>query len=90
MNLIPDFIALPFITVLGASIGSFLNVVIYRVPLKLSIIKPSSHCASCEASIMPYDNIPIISYLVLGGQCRYCHASFSSRYFLIEILSLHH
>ena len=87
MNLIPDFIALPFIIILGASIGSFLNVVIYRVPLKLSIIKPSSHCASCDTSIMPYDNIPMISYLVLGGKCRYCHASFSSRYFLIEILS---
>jgi len=86
MNLIPDFIALPFIIVLGASIGSFLNVVIYRVPLKLSIIKPSSHCTSCKTSIKLFHNIPIISYLLLGGKCRYCNTEFSSRYLLIEIL----
>ena len=87
MIIIPDSIALPFIIFIGASIGSFLNVVIYRVPLKLSIIKPSSHCISCKTSIKLFHNIPIISYLLLSGKCRYCNTKFSSRYLLIEILS---
>lgn len=68
----------------GAVWGSFLNVVIHRLPRELSLIRPGSRCGSCEAPVRWYDNIPIISYLVLRGRCRDCEASFSPRYMLVE------
>ena len=71
----------------GLVIGSFLNVVIYRLPRGESIVYPPSHCPNCEKEIKPYDNIPVISYIILGGKCRYCKAKISIRYFLIEILT---
>lgn len=71
----------------GACIGSFLNVCIYRLPLKKSVIWPSSSCTSCGNLIRFYDNIPIISYIVLRGRCRYCGAGYSARYPAIEFLS---
>lgn len=71
--------------VFGAAIGSFLNVVIHRVPLGVSIVRPPSACAVCSAPVRPYDNIPIISWLVLRGRCRDCAAPFSIRYPLIEL-----
>jgi leader peptidase (prepilin peptidase)/N-methyltransferase len=64
--------------------GSFANVVIYRWPLCLSVIRPASHCPSCENPIRFYDNIPIISYIVLRGRCRDCQALFSPRYLIVE------
>lgn len=73
--------------IFGAIIGSFLNVCIIRIPKQESIVTGGSHCTSCQASIKPYDNIPIISYLVLRGKCRQCKASFSPRYALIEALT---
>ncbi|HYA26632.1 MAG TPA: prepilin peptidase, partial [Thermodesulfovibrionales bacterium] len=70
-----------FLTFLfGTVIGSFLNVYIYRVPRNSSIIFPPSKCPSCNAPIKPYDNIPIISFLILGGKCRQCKANISPRY----------
>jgi leader peptidase (prepilin peptidase)/N-methyltransferase len=79
------FLALAF--VFGAAFGSFLNVLIYRLPRDISIIKPGSHCPDCKKPIRPYDNIPVISYLILRGKCRHCGARISPRYMLVEVLS---
>lgn len=70
---------------LGSVIGSFLNVCIYRIPRGLSIIRPSSGCPSCGAAIRPYDNIPIISFLLLLGRCRQCGTRIPLRYPLVEL-----
>jgi leader peptidase (prepilin peptidase)/N-methyltransferase len=70
--------------VLGALIGSFLNVVIYRVPAGRSIVSPPSTCGSCQARIRPFDNIPVLSWIVLRGKCRDCRAPISPRYPLVE------
>ena len=87
MTTIPDPMAYFFLIILGAAFGSFLNVVIYRVPAKMSLVKPASHCDSCKTPIKPFDNIPILSYFILGGKCRQCGDSFSSRYPLVEGLT---
>jgi leader peptidase (prepilin peptidase) / N-methyltransferase len=71
--------------VLGGLIGSFLNVVTYRVPLGKSIVSPPSACGSCGHQVRPYDNIPLISWLVLRGKCRDCGARISVRYPLVEV-----
>lgn len=70
---------------LGLCVGSFLNVVIYRVPLHESIVKPRSHCPSCNAPIRERDNIPVLSWIALRGRCRDCQASISPRYLVVEI-----
>jgi len=72
---------------LGAAFGSFANVVIYRVPQGLSIVRPGSRCPRCEAPIRYYDNIPILSYFLLRGRCRSCKERFSPRYVIVELLS---
>jgi leader peptidase (prepilin peptidase) / N-methyltransferase len=72
---------------LGAIIGSFLNVVIHRVPLKLSLVHPGSHCPSCDTAIAPYDNVPVLSWLLLRGRCRHCGTSISPRYPAVELLT---
>jgi leader peptidase (prepilin peptidase)/N-methyltransferase len=71
----------------GALIGSLLNVVIWRLPRKESLVTPGSHCPSCEHEIAPYDNVPVVSWLVLRGRCRYCGARISPRYPLVELLT---
>ncbi len=71
----------------GACIGSFLNVVIHRLPLEQSVVFPASHCPACESPIRPLDNIPIVSFLLLGGKCRSCGASISLRYPAVELLT---
>jgi leader peptidase (prepilin peptidase)/N-methyltransferase len=86
-SLVPFPLALVFVSTLGALIGSFLNVVIHRVPREESIVFPNSRCPSCGTAIRPYDNIPILSYLVLGGRCRACGVSISRRYPAIEALT---
>jgi leader peptidase (prepilin peptidase)/N-methyltransferase len=73
--------------VLGAVIGSFLNVVIARLPRGESIVTPSSRCTACGHPIRPRDNIPVLSYLLLGGRCRDCNTRISTRYPLIEFLT---
>ena len=71
--------------ILGAIIGSFLNVVIHRVPLEESIVFPNSRCPSCGVVIAFYDNIPVLSYLFLGGRCRGCKQQISPRYPAVEL-----
>ncbi len=73
--------------ILGACFGSFGNVLIYRLPQKLSVIKPGSFCYKCKSPISFYDNIPIFSYFILSGKCRKCSAPYSIRYSIIELLS---
>jgi leader peptidase (prepilin peptidase)/N-methyltransferase len=75
------------IFIYGITIGSFLNVCIYRIPREESIAFPSSHCPSCGTSLSWYDNIPLFSYLSLMGKCRYCKAKISLQYPLVEALN---
>ncbi|GAB6909622.1 Type 4 prepilin-like proteins leader peptide-processing enzyme [Desulfosarcina cetonica] len=81
-SLFIDIVAFIF----GACIGSFLNVCIYRIPEGLSIVYPGSRCPRCETIIPFYDNIPIISYLLLAGKCRTCHLPIALRYPFVELL----
>jgi leader peptidase (prepilin peptidase) / N-methyltransferase len=73
--------------IFGSILGSFYNVVIYRLPRKESIVIGSSHCPRCNTPIKPYDLIPILSYFILGGKCRSCKKSYSFRYPLIEFVT---
>lgn len=77
-----------FILLFGIVIGSFLNVCINRLPKRQSIILPGSYCPLCETPLSWYDNIPIISYLILLGRCRYCNNRISLQYPLVEILNV--
>jgi len=70
----------------GSSIGSFINVVAYRVPLKKSIAWPPSSCPKCGARIKWYDNVPVVSWIILRGKCRNCKGEISIKYPLIEML----
>jgi leader peptidase (prepilin peptidase)/N-methyltransferase len=76
-----------FAAVLGAIIGSFLNVVVWRLPRGESLATPPSRCPSCGQRIAPYDNVPVVSWLLLRGRCRHCGARISPRYPLIELLT---
>jgi leader peptidase (prepilin peptidase)/N-methyltransferase len=71
----------------GLCLGSFLNVVAYRVPAGISLVAPRSACPHCASAIRPYDNLPVLSWLVLGGHCRKCHGSISPRYPLTEAIT---
>ena len=71
--------------ILGLAIGSFLNVVIWRVPRKLSVVRPPSHCPRCETPLRPRDNVPVVAWLALRGKCRYCGTPISVRYPLVEL-----
>jgi leader peptidase (prepilin peptidase)/N-methyltransferase len=73
------------IALLGLAIGSFLNVVIWRVPRDESVVSPPSHCPKCDAEISPRDNIPVVSWLVLRGKCRHCGNPISIRYPTVEL-----
>jgi len=84
---VPLPIACAFVGVLGAIIGSFLNVVIHRLPREQSIVFPSSKCPNCLSAIKAYDNIPVLSYLILRGRCRACGAGISPRYPAVEAIT---
>lgn len=75
------------IGLLGAAVGSFLNVVTYRLPRGESLVSPGSRCPSCESQIRPWDNVPLLSWLVLRGRCRHCGERISPRYPLVEALT---
>ena len=79
--------AVTFAGVLGALVGSFLNVVAYRLPRHESLVSPGSHCPSCGTPVKPYDNIPLLSWLLLRGHCRGCGVPISLRYPLVEGLT---
>lgn len=83
----PEWIWLVFVFAVGGCIGSFLNVVIYRMPLDKSIVSPPSSCPSCGSQIAFYDNIPMLSWIILGGKCRKCKSRISFRYFIIELIT---
>lgn len=84
---VPLPIACTFTGILGAMIGSFLNVVIHRVPREQSIVLPNSACPSCRTPLRAYDNIPILSFILLGGKCRTCKKPISIRYPIVEALT---
>lgn len=91
---LPMWMVLPFLFILGAVIGSFLNVCIYRIPQHETmwgalqgLVSPPSSCPSCKNRILPRDNIPILGWILLGGRCRFCKQSFSIRYAAIEFLN---
>jgi leader peptidase (prepilin peptidase)/N-methyltransferase len=84
---VPEFIGYIFVFIFGAVIGSFLNVVIHRVPNEESIVFPSSACPKCGKAIPGYDNIPILSWVLLGGKCRNCKEPISIRYPAVELLT---
>lgn len=71
--------------IFGLCVGSFLNVVIYRVPLGMSLARPGSHCTKCDYSLRWYDNIPVLSWIMLGGRCRKCREPISIRYTAVEL-----
>src|SRR5436305_15249025 len=76
-------LAAPF----GLIIGSFLNVVAYRLPRGESLVHPRSRCTGCGEEVRPYDNVPVLSWLLLRGRCRHCGEGISARYPLIELLT---
>ena len=78
---------LPVALVFGLLVGSFLNVVIHRVPEGLSIVSPPSHCPGCETPIKPWDNVPVLSWLFLRGRCRACKTPISIRYPAVELVT---
>ncbi|MHC4693609.1 MAG: prepilin peptidase [Planctomycetota bacterium] len=84
---VPYWIWFVFIFAFGCCIGSFLNVVIYRLPRDKSLVTPPSACPACGKNIRFYDNIPLLSWLLLGRKCRFCKAPISPRYFVIELLT---
>jgi leader peptidase (prepilin peptidase) / N-methyltransferase len=84
---LPAFVGYIFFFGLGSIVGSFLNVVIHRVPNEESVVFPNSACPQCKNSIKPYDNIPILSWLILRGKCRNCKNPISPRYPAVEFLT---
>jgi leader peptidase (prepilin peptidase)/N-methyltransferase len=83
----PSMETATFAGVFGAMIGSFLNVVVYRLPRRESLVRPASHCRACGIAVKPYDNVPVLSWLMLRGRCRNCSAEISKRYPLVEALT---
>ncbi|MBE6983979.1 MAG: prepilin peptidase [Ruminococcaceae bacterium] len=73
--------------ILGLCVGSFLNVVIYRLPNGMNLNRPGSHCTKCDYTLKWYDNVPVLSYLLLGGKCRKCKTRISPRYMIVEIVN---
>jgi leader peptidase (prepilin peptidase)/N-methyltransferase len=84
---LPEILIYIFLFAFGAVVGSFLNVCIHRIPIARSIVSPGSHCPECGSPIRFYDNIPIISYIVLAGRCRVCKAPISPEYLVVETLT---
>ena len=79
-------VVIGFLFIFGGVFGSFMNVVVYRMPRKMSLSRPGSRCPRCEHPIRWHDNVPVFGWVVLGGRCRDCHAPISARYPLVEAL----
>ncbi len=86
-NLLIELGILLWLCALGGTIGSFLNVLVYRLPLGISLVEPRSHCPQCLHPIRWHDNVPVVGWLLLGGRCRDCKASISSRYPIVEAIA---
>lgn len=84
---LPLSLLAPFVALAGACIGSFLNVVVWRLPREESLVFPGSHCPRCGASLAWFENLPLLSWLLLRGRCRHCHAAIAVRYPLVELLT---
>jgi leader peptidase (prepilin peptidase)/N-methyltransferase len=83
-----DPVALTALAILGLAVGSFLNVCIHRLPHKASIVSPASNCPHCGYVLRWFDNIPVVSYVILGGRCRGCNARISIRYPIVELITM--
>jgi leader peptidase (prepilin peptidase) / N-methyltransferase len=83
----PVAFAAAFAGVLGATVGSFLNVVAYRLPRRESLVRPGSRCPGCGTAIRPHDNLPVVGWLLLRGRCRSCRAAISPRYPIVEAIT---
>lgn len=83
----PHWFYVPFLFAVGACIGSFLNVVVYRLPLGKSLVSPPSHCPNCQTPLAWYDNIPVFGWIFLRGKCRYCRKPISAVYPIIEAIT---
>ena len=83
-----DTMAIASLAVLGLAVGSFLNVCIYRIPLGRSVVSPASSCPQCGTALRWVDNIPVISYAILGGRCRNCRTGISIRYPIVELITM--
>lgn len=81
-----DILFAAFAFLFGLVFGSFLNVCIYRLPRGLSVVKPRSACPNCGNAIAPYDNIPVLSWILLGGKCRHCKTPITPRYMIVELI----
>jgi leader peptidase (prepilin peptidase) / N-methyltransferase len=86
--MMPDALAMTVLAVLGLAVGSFLNVCIHRLPQRLSVVSPGSRCPACNYELRWYDNIPVVSYVLLGARCRRCKAPISARYPIIELVTM--
>jgi len=82
-----EIISIVSLTLLGLIVGSFSNVCIYRIPRNESIVFPASHCPKCRSKIQPFDNIPLLSFILLKGRCRNCKSKISIRYPMVEFLT---
>src|SRR5690554_933277 len=82
-----EFVLIALVSIAGLLMGSFFNVCIYRVPRDQSIVKPASRCTSCGTRLAWRDLMPVISWVSLGGKCRYCKSPISYRYTLVELLT---
>src|SRR5947207_15605781 len=82
---LPSALVTTYAVLLGLFGGSFLNVVIYRVPRGMSLVRPPSHCPGCGAPVRFYDNIPVLSFIVLGGRARCCKTKISPRYASVQL-----
>jgi leader peptidase (prepilin peptidase)/N-methyltransferase len=82
-----DALVFAYITAIGACVGSFVNVVVSRLPEALSVVRPRSRCPQCLQPLAWYDNVPVLSYVLLRGRCRACHKRIALRYVLVEVLA---
>ena len=82
-----NWLLLSYLALMGSCLGSFLNVVIYRLPRGQSLVSPGSRCPQCGYALRWYDNLPVVSWTLLGGRCRQCHASISAQYPMVETIT---